>query len=589
MEETKHSRYPGIRSFEPHERKQFFGRRRETRELHDLIKSERFMVLFAKSGIGKTSLLNAGIIPLLKQDIYHPIGVRFQGKGEGGDAALTPAETLRKSIEAVAEHFWIKEKGQKQLAAHCDGRKPLLWEELKSYPFEKEVAIMPVLILDQFEEFFLHSEEDQKELIDCLADIVYERTPKSLIGNAGQGNISQEQDFFAENFAAEAPSDEWHEPLNWKVIIAIRSDRLSLLDRLSEHIPAILNQRYQLYPFKREQATDAIVSPAQLEGGQYNVPQFDYAPKALDLIIDKLSNKNGEIEAFQLQIICQHIEQKLKEQKQAVVVPSLLGGGDGIQEILEGYYRRKIATLGTAKEQLSARILIEEGLIVSGARVGLAENSILTQYKISKDLLSRILETRILRRENTHLGLAYEVAHDTLVEPILTSYQQRKTEQDLKIRQEELKEERKQAALAQEKQQKVLAEQEKKIAEEQRRSKIANRRTFIATIFAVLAVISSIWAYLETQKSQKAELKLEEQLNASNELLKAFYIEQFERYYNQLPLYIGAKQCSTVISLVDKTTDITQKLISGYALSAEEQEYYQNKLDEITEIKKNCQ
>lgn len=589
MEDSKNSRYPGIRSFEPHERKQFFGRKRETRELHDLIKSERFMVLFAKSGIGKTSLLNAGIIPLLKQDIYHPVGVRFQGKGEGGDAALTPAETLRKSIEALAEHFWLKERGQKRLAVHCNGRKPLLWEELKSYPFEKEVAIMPVLILDQFEEFFLHSEEDQKELLDCLADIVYERVPKSLLENMGQTAIDQEQDFFAENFAAAADNNEWHQPLNWKVIIAIRSDRLSLLDRLSSSIPAILNKRYQLYPFKREQATDAIISPAQLEGEQYNVPQFEYAPEALDLIIQKLSNKNGEIEAFQLQIICQHIEQKLKDKNQDIVLPSLLGGSDGIQEILEGYYRRKIATLGTVKEQLAARILIEEGLIVSGARVGLAENSILTQYKISKELLSRILETRILRRENTHLGLAYEVAHDTLVQPILTSYKERKDAQDRKIREQELEEERKQIALEKEKQEQALAEQQKQLEEEQRRRKIANRRTFIATIFAVVAVISSIWAYLETQKAQKAELKLEEQLRVSNESLKAFYIEQFERYYNQLPLYIGAKQCSTVISLADKTTSIAQKLMQENTLSSEEEQYYQNRLTEITKIKENCQ
>ncbi|MCP4438575.1 MAG: hypothetical protein GY810_06485 [Aureispira sp.] len=589
MENSKYSRYPGIRSFEPHERKQFFGRKRETRELHDLIKAERFMVLFAKSGIGKTSLLNAGIMPLLKQDIYHPISVRFQGKGEGDKTGLTPAESLRKSIESLAEHFWIKEQGQKRLKDHVKGRKPLLWEHLKAYPFEQEVAIMPVLILDQFEEFFLHSEEDQKELVDCLADIVYDRVPKLLAKNTVDAGAKEEQNFFDENFSSNTHKDDWNTPLNWKVIIAIRSDRLSLLDRLSDSIPAILNKRYQLYAFKREQATDAIVSPAQLEGDQFNVPQFDYDPDALDLIIHKLSNKNGEIEAFQLQIICQHIEQKLKDQKLNRVAPDLLGGEEGIQEILEGYYRRKIATLGNAEEQLAARILIEEGLIVSGARVGLAENSILTQYNIPKPLLTKILRTRILRRENTHLGLAYEVAHDTLVEPILASYEERRKEQEEKAQQQKLVAERKQRALEKEQQEEELAEQRKQLAQEKYLRGRANRRSFIASIFAILAVIASVWAYLETQKVHKAEVLLENQLEESNQLLRAFYEEQFERYYNQLPIYVSAGQCSTVISLADKSTSIAQSLIDDYKLQAEQRAYYQGKLNEIAQTKENCQ
>ena len=61
---TKISRYPGIRSFERAEQALFFGRSRELAALFDAVKVKPLTVLFAKSGIGKTSLLNAGLLHL---------------------------------------------------------------------------------------------------------------------------------------------------------------------------------------------------------------------------------------------------------------------------------------------------------------------------------------------------------------------------------------------------------------------------------------------------------------------------------------------------------------------------------------------
>lgn len=79
MTAIKHSsRYPGIRSFEESEKDLFFGRDKEKEELLSLIKSKELITVFAKSGMGKTSLLNAGIIPLLEKENIVPIKVRFQ-------------------------------------------------------------------------------------------------------------------------------------------------------------------------------------------------------------------------------------------------------------------------------------------------------------------------------------------------------------------------------------------------------------------------------------------------------------------------------------------------------------------------------
>ena len=55
-------RYPGPHSFQDKdvERDSFFGRKPEIRDLVNKILSFRLIVLFGKSGLGKTSLLQAG-------------------------------------------------------------------------------------------------------------------------------------------------------------------------------------------------------------------------------------------------------------------------------------------------------------------------------------------------------------------------------------------------------------------------------------------------------------------------------------------------------------------------------------------------
>lgn len=425
LQEHLHNRYPGIRSFEATERELFFGREREVQELYSLIKVQPFAVLFAKSGIGKTSLLNAGVMPLLSQGEYYPIKVRFQNTG------LSPADSLLQAVEQLAESLWLQDHSQQRLQQKVQGRAPLLWEQLKSYDFEGQRQVTPILIFDQFEEFFNHKPEDQQVFVECLADLMYQRTPKLLLDEQTAKVVTSDLDFLDLPLDMGGDeTDDWTDPLRWKIVIAIRSDRLSFLDNLSKSIPAILSNRYQLHPMHWSNAEKAVTEPAQLDGDHYLSPRFSYQADTLASIQDALSNTQGEIESFQLQIICQHIENQViknrKENKDThFVTPDYLGGKEGIQHILNGYYERQIASVGSEVEQLLARKLIEEGLIVEGARVSLAESILLTRYKIPPTLLAKLLDTRLIRIENTHLGRAYEVSHDTLVEPILESYSKR--------------------------------------------------------------------------------------------------------------------------------------------------------------------
>ncbi|MER6354968.1 hypothetical protein ABT186_24930 [Streptomyces sp. NPDC001634] len=61
--------YRGLARFEPDDHALFFGRDRMVDELNQLVCDHRFAVLFGASGSGKSSLLRAGLIPRLREEI----------------------------------------------------------------------------------------------------------------------------------------------------------------------------------------------------------------------------------------------------------------------------------------------------------------------------------------------------------------------------------------------------------------------------------------------------------------------------------------------------------------------------------------
>ena len=63
--------YVGPRTFQEEEADRFFGREREARELVALVVSERLTLFYAQSGAGKSSLLNARVIPWLRERRLH--------------------------------------------------------------------------------------------------------------------------------------------------------------------------------------------------------------------------------------------------------------------------------------------------------------------------------------------------------------------------------------------------------------------------------------------------------------------------------------------------------------------------------------
>jgi hypothetical protein len=85
------SRYPGVSPFSESQQAIFFGRDIDIRNITQLINVRRQILLYAKSGVGKTSLLMAGVLPNLR-DRYTPLKIRFTSYTERSD--YTPVQAV---------------------------------------------------------------------------------------------------------------------------------------------------------------------------------------------------------------------------------------------------------------------------------------------------------------------------------------------------------------------------------------------------------------------------------------------------------------------------------------------------------------
>lgn len=431
MNATQNLRYPGVRPFERNERHLFFGRARDIADLYDLVLLEKLLVLFGKSGYGKSSLLKAGILPLFTDfaadahSQYKPIEVRFGSYLEGRSFAPFEAtiNTLTKELQPFTDadflNAWFKEKSS-------------LWWEIKRRQNKDQYRFL--LVFDQFEEFFTYPVDMQDAFATRLAEALYELTPQAIRTVASDNFTPEQRDFLAT-------------PFDLKVVFSIRADRLSLLDSLKTKLPAILNKRYELKALDEKQARSAIVRPALLspEEGNFSTPAFSFQPVALDQIIDELSDeKTGRIEAFQLQVVCQYLEKQVQkgliadrdDDQQPDIYPEDL---PNFETVFEDYYKDKLEELSVS-EAAASRILIEDGLLFVNDATGEARRlskdpgELVQTYQrhgVTHNLLQKLESTYLLRREaNSVGGYNYEISHDTLIAPITKSRELRRREEE---------------------------------------------------------------------------------------------------------------------------------------------------------------
>ncbi len=267
MEKMVTYRYPGSAPFQDarHDHSIFFGRERESRQLYQMISGRPILVLSGQIGVGKTSLLNAGLTPTLRENDFIPLPIRLN------DPDADPIETIYSTIDEMAE---------RTKPAHAAGDREGLLGIFSTAGFRTPGGrpLTPVLIFDQFEDFFIHHTPRRRERLNAeLAEFA------GLAGLTRKGPLKAHE---SPTRPDPSPSSDAPPP-HIKIIISIREEFLAPLEEMAAKIPDILQNRFRLLPLNLEQAGRAMIEPARREVEKVGAPPFTYEPEAVEAMLDQ--------------------------------------------------------------------------------------------------------------------------------------------------------------------------------------------------------------------------------------------------------------------------------------------------------------
>ncbi len=477
----------GLASFSEETLAYFYGREDEVAELGRRVQRKLLTVLFGQSGLGKTSILRAGIVPRLRPQGYCPVYVRI----DYGREAPSPAEQIKQAIfrETLSSGQW----SQTGAAVHGES----LWEFLHhrddTLRDASGRALTPLLIFDQFEEIFTLAQSDDfgraraAQFVAELADLVENRPPKALEALLDSDDSAAERFDFARS--------------DYRVLIALREDYLAHLEGLKSAMPSITQNRMRLARMTGAQALEAVVKP----GGK--LVSQEVAESIVRFVAGGAELRNAEVEPSLLSLICRELNNARVTQGKGEISADLLAGSHA--GILAEFYDRALAD-----QPAGVHRFIEEELLTEG---GFREN--IAQERVAKafaeagaapDALARLVDRRLLRVEERLDIRRVELTHDVLCGVVRAS---RDTRHEREARD---------AA-------------EKRLAEQQARE-VATRRALvrarqIATGCVVLAGLAVVAAGFGVYGMRRAEATqaMAETARGESERLIVFLLDDFYR------------------------------------------------------------
>ena len=403
-------RYPGSPPFQDTDldRQIFRGRAKEADTVLQSILSTNLHVLYSVSGLGKSSLLNAGVMHRLRARGHWPVSVRVN------DPTRPIVGLIRKQIEMAARADPTIELTEDPGVTPAISESTL-WNMLASLEVWRRNELQQlVVVFDQFEELFTlgWSEAERRAFIEQFGEVL-------------RGFPLDRSD---ESGAPPLP------PPRVKFVIVIREDSLGELETLSRDVPQIMDNRFRLEPLRLEQAEAAIREPALLDDTRLGTQRFEYTEAASGLILEFLRTRtvrgtvvhSDSVDPCQMQIVCQYVERTILPRKSpfapgaAIEIDAEdLGGRAGLEGVLRHFYQRTVRTFPVATQR-AVRDLCENGLInKSRRRLSLDEEEIGVRYRVLPADLEQLVDERLLRADQRLDSVYYEIAHDTLIDPIL--------------------------------------------------------------------------------------------------------------------------------------------------------------------------
>ena len=260
-----------------------YGRDNDIRRLNHMIVNHPFVTLYGQTGIGKTSLLRAGVFPELRYDDILPVVVRFSEMSANEVKTKTMAQFLAEKVVAI--------EGIEVEVNEGVGNDPVdftaldcLWKWFHSRKFYKNgTEVVPAVVLDQFEENFITEKSDTWRLMEQL----YAMIGISYITPENYNNYN-----------------------NFHIVFSIREDDLFRMEDCIDNrcLNQFKNNRYRLNRLSDDDAKAVILNPAGaacMVDGSGNAADDIMRMEIADAIIAQVKgNCDDSISSLILSLVC---------------------------------------------------------------------------------------------------------------------------------------------------------------------------------------------------------------------------------------------------------------------------------------------
>ncbi len=317
----RRSPFKYLDAFSREERALFFGRTEAIESLVTLIATHRLSVVHGASGVGKTSLLNAGLAQSIAESLYSSVTLRVMTDAVRGLVRAIGALEPQDAVDGCTACHW------NSTGMGRSGPVPPLPVDLASGSAEEVAKALArrirhvqsvdhrtlLLVLDQFEEVVtLLDEEERTRFLDILERLFVD------------------------------PS------LRLRIVLVVRDDFLAELDRFKRWFPGILSNRYRLAPLSESGAREALEGPL-------NMADWPFERELVDRIVRDLGGE--QVDPSSLQIVG-HIlvEEATARGDETLTLRRYhdLGGAGGLMELHLGRIEKG---LSSSEKSLLYRIL----------------------------------------------------------------------------------------------------------------------------------------------------------------------------------------------------------------------------------------
>lgn len=377
--------YVGPRAFNRGER--IFGRDREVRQLFQMLAARRIVLLHSPSGAGKTSLVQAGLIPRLEENGFQVL--------PPARLSQEPPDTPR--VEKGFNRYVFSLLLSLEESLEEELKTPS--EKLASYSLSEYLASrfnlaedpdLVALIIDQFEELLTIDPTD----------------------------TDQKQDFFTQ--VGQALQNEYL----WALFV-IREDYLGALEPYARAIPTRLANTFRLDLLGESSASQAIQEPARRSGVEFT----DQAVEKLvnDLRLVQVQQSDGSfrelpgpyVEPVQLQVVCHRLWQNLPPGKAEITEEYLEVVGD-VDQSLAAYYAERVAIIAAdtgIRERVIRQWIQNELITKDDIRLPVLKGQDETEG-LDNRAINMLVDAYLVRAEKRGGKTWYELAHDRLVKPV---------------------------------------------------------------------------------------------------------------------------------------------------------------------------